>query len=124
MDSQYTHNSIRHSYAHENLKRHEIGFTLMDIERIKRLEDCVLALQVENSAVSKRDEVGKGVMERLSNLEASVMQEKMKRNELKQKLKSANNQNSRLQLRLKKEKVGVRIFSDYVYLSLTTNSNS
>lgn len=124
MDSQYTHNSIRHSYAHENLERHEIGFTLMDIERIKRLEDCVLALQVENSAVSKRDEVGKGVMERLSNLEASVMQEKMKRNELKQKLKSANNQNSRLQLRLKKEKVGVRIFSDYVYLSLTTNSNS
>ena len=109
----YTHNSIRHSSTNENngnIVGQDTKFILMDLERIKRLEDCVLALQFENSTVSKRDEVDADVMARLSNLEASVMQERMKRTELKQKLKFANTQNSRLQLRLKKEKVSCVTF--------------
>ena len=104
----YTHNSVRHCYVHANnviINTHKAEFILMDLERIKRLEDCVLALQIENSTVSIREESDADVISRLSNLEASVMQERMKRSELKQKLKFANNQNSRLQLRLKKEKV-------------------
>ena len=104
----YIHNSIRHCYVHANnviIHTHKTEFILMDLERIKRLEDCVLALQIENSTVSIREESDADVISRLSNLEASVMQERMKRSELKQKLKFANNQNSRLQLRLKKEKV-------------------
>ena len=76
----------------------------MELERIKKLEDIVLALQRENTLPKQKD-FDSDILTRLGNLEASVIQEKAQKGELKKKLKFANNQNSRLLLRLKKEKV-------------------
>ena len=67
----------------------------------------MLALQLDNSPKQIHNEVGSDIIARLSNLEASVIQEKAMKGELKRKLKFANNQNSRLILRLKKEKVKI-----------------
>ena len=75
----------------------------MDLDRIKRLEESVLALQLENSP----KQTDSDVIARLTSLEASVLQEKAMKGEFKRKLKFANNQNSRLILRLKKEKVNI-----------------
>ena len=83
----------------------------MELDRIKRLEESVLALQLENSP--KPLDTDSDILSRLTNLEASVLQEKAMKGELKRKLKFANNQNSRLILRLKKEKV-TYLYPNYV----------